>query len=289
MRKVIIPGVLLLCVLLMAACGNPTGSSSVDHAAGGLPANSVALPAEVTLLCRIVDGAADGDLLLAEQGENRHGVYLLPVEGLGVTLDGKAATAADLQDGMLVEVFYDGMVLESFPGRLPNAVGLAAATPDGGGLTDLCGLYLQVLEDLWGRDSGLNSDISMIGLDLSDAPGDLSPAEKSAIAYRFGQSHGLPTVEGTWDELVEQGYITGTPLGNGAPENAKFYEWKDGCLFSISANTQHTGEAYSLPTLFFDAEKWRSVLGAYFFSDCSVVWPEFGPWTGYNIGGEMIS
>ena len=44
-----------------------------------------------------------------------------------------------------------------------------------------------------------------------------------------------------------------------------------------------------LPVLFFDAEKWRSSLGAYCFYDCSAVWPEMGTWSGYQIGSEMIS
>jgi len=60
-------------------------------------------------------------------------------------------------------------------------------------------------------------------------------------------------------------------------------------LFSITPNEDHEGEACSLPTLFFNAEKWRSSLGAYFFHDCSAMWPEAGTWSGYQIGSEMIS
>ena len=60
-------------------------------------------------------------------------------------------------------------------------------------------------------------------------------------------------------------------------------------LFSITANEDHADETYSLPILFFNADKWRTSLGAYSFYDCSCLWPEFGTWTEYTVGAEMIS
>ena len=97
------------------------------------------------------------------------------------------------------------------------------------------------------------------------------------------------TFAATFEELKEQGYLTSEPLGDGAPEGAAFLHWEDGCLFSITPSEDHEGEDYSLPTLFFNAEKWRSSLGAYTFYDCSAMWPQGGTWTGYQIGSEMIS
>ena len=44
-----------------------------------------------------------------------------------------------------------------------------------------------------------------------------------------------------------------------------------------------------LPTLFFNAEKWRSSLGAYSFYDCFAGWGQVSTWNGYQIGSEMIS
>ena len=46
---------------------------------------------------------------------------------------------------------------------------------------------------------------------------------------------------------------------------------------------------YSLTHVTFDAEKWRSGLGAYFFFDCTSVQTAGGHWDGYTIGGEAIS
>lgn len=159
---------------------------------------------------------------------------------------------------------------------------------------DRCGLYLRVLEDLWAVDEGLNGDITKLGVDLSSVT-DLSESEKSAVAWAFGNAHGLTPVEGTWDELKEQGYFTAQPLeGDGAPEGAAFYHWEDGALFSIRTNED---AAWSLPDIAegsppvltaFDAQKWRSGLGAYFFQDCTAVQADDGTWT-YAVGSEAIS
>lgn len=159
---------------------------------------------------------------------------------------------------------------------------------------DRCGLYLQVLEDLWAVDEGLNGDITKLGVDLSSVT-DLSGSEKSAVAWAFGNAHGLTPVEGTWDELKEQGYFTAQPLeGDGAPEGAAFYHWEDGALFSIRTNED---AAWSLPDIAegsppvltaFNAQKWRSGLGAYFFQNCTAVQADDGTWT-YTVGSEAIS
>ena len=259
---------------------------------------SMAKNEEPTILtCRIVDGAEDGNLLLAElegglYGET--GVYRLNVKDVAVTLDGEAAAPSVLEDGMPVDVAFNGFVAESFPAQLGDVYSVSAWSQGQsknpmGTTYDLCGLYLQVLDDIWEKDKGLNEDIAIAGLDLSRAPGELAESEKAALAWRFGEMHGVEVVTGTFDELEEQGYFTAGPLGDGAPEGAAFLHWEDGCLFSIAPNEEHAEEIYSLPTLFFNAEKWRSSLGAYGFYDCSAMWPEFGTWSNYNIGSEMIS
>lgn len=272
--------------------------------------------------CRIVDGAEEGDLLLAELDHelNPHGlshsdgksVYRLSLNGfrceetvqpdgtvlaaavakggISVYLDGEPAQPSDLKDGMNVEISFNGTVLESFPAQLGEAYELHAysiGTPQcpGGGYFDLCGLYLQVLDDLWEKDPGLNSGIDLAGLDLSEAPGELLESEKAALCLRFGEIHGVEAIQGTYEELAREGYFTPVEADLKYP----LYQWENGCLFSITAAGGHEEEFYSLPVLFFDAEKWRSPLGAYYFQDCSAAWPEAGSWSGYQIGAEAIS
>ncbi len=264
---------------------------------------SLAKDEEPTILtCRIVDGAEDGNLLLAELEGGLYGgtgVYRLNVKDVAVTLDGEAAAPSVLEDGMPVDVAFNGFVAESFPAQLGDVYSVSAWSQGQsknpmGTTYDLCGLYLQVLDDIWEKDKGLNEDIAIAGLDLSRAPGELAESEKAALAWRFGEMHGVEVVTGTFEELRDQGYFTVFPISTPAPEDGEdtspLYQWEDGCLFSIKPNEDHEGKTYStFSVLFFNAEKWRSPLGAYLLYDCSAMWPQGGTWTGYSVGSEMIS
>lgn len=303
----------VLCLGLASCSGGqtPAGASPAGDSPG-TPAPIVSLEQDETpayLSCRIVDGAEDGNLLLAaldapltadhEDMADGRGVYRLFVGDIPVSIDGQTADGSALEDGMPVEVAFSGAILDSFPAQLEGVYSLSAYSlgqpqNPGGTLYDLCGLYLQVLDDLWAVDPGLNSDIAMAGVDLSRAPGGLLESEKSALIWRFGELHGVETVSGTFAELRDQGYFSDSGHSTPAPKEgeeppAVWYQWEDGCLFTIEANDSHQDEIYSLPALFFNAEKWRSPLGAYFYNDCSCIWPEFGPWTEYTVEAEMIS
>ncbi len=297
--------ILTLCLLLTAcAPAAETPESPARTEGPAAPADPAGVPPSLAedeeptvLTCRVVDGAEDGNLLLAELDEGLYGgtgVYRLNVKDVPVTLDGEAAEPSVLEDGMAVDVAFNGHVLESFPAQLGEVYSVSAwsrgrGRNGGGTMFDLCGLYLQVLDDLWEKDKGLNENVSQIALDLSQAPGELTEGEKTALVHRFGELHGVEAFAATFEELKEQGYLTSEPLGDGAPEGAAFVRWEDGCLFSITPSEDHEGESYSLPTLFFNAEKWRSSLGAYGFYDCSAGWGQVSTWNGYQIGSEMIS
>lgn len=296
---------LALCLLLTAcAPAAETPESPARTEGPAAPADPAGVPPSLAedeeptvLTCRVVDGAEDGNLLLAELDEGLYGgtgVYRLNVKDVPVTLDGEAAEPSVLEDGMAVDVAFNGHVLESFPAQLGEVYSVSAwsrgrGRNGGGTMFDLCGLYLQVLDDLWKKDPALNEDVSQIALDLSQAPGELTEGEKLALVHRFGELHGVVAFAATFEELKEQGYLTSEPLGDGAPEGAAFVRWEDGCLFSITPSEDHEGESYSLPTLFFNAAKWRSSLGAYGFYDCSAGWGQVSTWNGYQIGSEMIS
>lgn len=137
---------------------------------------------------------------------------------------------------------------------------------------------LKVLEDLWEVDAGLNGNAKYISIDLSKAPGELTDGEKSAISYIFTKAHDKICLELTFEELREQGYI----------KNDELY-WEDGVLFSITDNMKSEEHYYGLRVIKFNAQKWRSGLGAYFFNDCTASWPQKGTWTDYNIGSQAIS
>lgn len=255
----------------------------------------------VTILLRIVDGTESGSLVLA--GEHAGDVYTLGVGDIPVYLDGKPADASALQDGMMAEIAFGGMVLETYPAQLGSVQSISVYSigtekNPGGSLYDLCGLYLKVLDDLWDADSGLNEGAVYVSVDLSDAPGGLTEGEKSAIAWIFACAHQVQDLQLTYEELAAQGYLTEVDMGEDVPKDLgaeaaedvpKLYHWEDGVLFSITADSWEEDEVYSLPVVKFNAEKWRSPLGAYCFYHCSAVWPEFGTWSTYSVEAQMIS
>ena len=252
---------------------------------------------EVTSL-RIVDGAETGQLVLA--GERASDVYMLDMKDIKVFLDGKKADASALEDGMMAEIVHSGWIQTTYPGTFSDVYevrvySLGSEKNPGGSYYDVCGLYLQVLEDLWNADPGLNSEIQYISVDLTDAPGNLTDGEKAAIAWIFGGKHGVQALTLNSEELKEQGYFTeivytGTGLPMSSDDNRpKAYLWEDGVLFTIIDNMGQDAVSYSLPVIKFNAWKWRTPLGAYWFSNCSAVWPQMGVWSSYNIEHEMIS
>ena len=274
----------ICCVLLLAGCA----AAPVPRAGGGTEPRTGADGTEILIL-RIVDGAETGELVLAGAGAGE--VYTLSAGSVPICLDGRDADAAALEDGMTVEVEYD-WIETTWPARIAGARALSAYSlgtekNPGGSCYDLCGLYLQVLEDLWNRDSGLNEGISYLSLDLSEAPGELSEGERAAIAWIFAGAHNAEPLTLTYQQLAEQGYLTEIAAGKEGRPAA--YQWEDGLLFTITADKQAEAQIYSLPVVRFEAMKWRTPLGAYFFTQCSAVWPEMGTWSGYTIGGEAIS
>ena len=279
-----------LCLCLLASCaagaGGSTGISAEDQE-------------ENTTFCRVVSEEG-GTLLLAEMGSTA--VFTLPLEEQDMTLDGEdfdpsapgayGALPAGSLAGTTVQVTHQGGFRETWPVQFSEVTALAFSTEE---FNDLCVLYRQVLEDLWAVDEGLNNDLTEVGVDLSGTS--LSYTERMAVAYDFGIDHGVTVVEGTWEELLERGYITGEPIEGS--DDALFYQWEDGCLFTIEESDEPV--VFSMPSLGpgeavpgydavrFDAKKWRSSLGAYVFSGCTAVSDGAGHWDDYTVGAEMIS
>ena len=285
----------LLCALLAGcagtACPPASGGGDQEPSPKGAPA---------TARCRVVSVSENNVLLLADVDSERGDIYTLDASGLPLyrepTERGELLADGQLAVGALVEVAYGGDILESYP-ALFGGVERITVLPDE--FDDRCALYLRVLNDLWGKDEGLNSSgVEYISVDLSATS--LSPAERSAVAWTFAQSHSAEPMELSYEQLCAEGYISGL-----TGENA-FPQWEKGILFTITEtddpvtfNLPSLSEGGELPsmtqyniknTVSFDASKWRTALGAYGFSECVAAQDNSGVWGDYRINGpEWIS
>ena len=200
MKRIRIQLAALGLALLLSACASQSPAPQT-------PAEEPESP-QATLTGRIVS-VQESTVLLA--GQEDSGLYSLSLDGIPWTLDSadfdpQDPAASDLPGGSLVgalaTIAYDGGIMESYPMQLGGMESVSVTTA---GFDNLCGLYLTVLEDLWNTDNGLNSDITELGIDLSQTR--LSQSEQAAVAWAFGQYTGLSPIQGTFEELAEQGYL----------------------------------------------------------------------------------
>lgn len=285
----------LLCALLAGcagtACPPASGGGDQEPSPKGAPA---------TVRCRVVSVSENNVLLLADVDSERGDIYTLDAGELSLEHDqaelGELLDDGQLAVGALVEVAFGGDILESYP-ALFGGVERITVLPDE--FDDRCALYLRVLNDLWGKDEGLNSSgVEYISVDL--AATSLTPAERSAVAWTFAQSHSAEPLELNYEQLCEEGYISGLEGENIFPA------WENGVLFTITEtddpvtfnlpSLSEGGEEPSMSqfniknTVSFDASKWRTALGAYGFSKCVAVQNNDGVWGDYRINGpEWIS
>ena len=285
----------LLCALL-AGC---SGKSACPPASDGGDQEPLPKTEGAVARCRVVAVSEGNTLLLADVESERGDIYTLDASGLPLyrepTERGELLADSQLAAGALVEVAFGGDILESYP-ALFGGVERITVLPDE--FDDRCALYLRVLGDLWGKDEGLNGDVKYISVDLSATS--LTPAERSAAAWAFAQAHDAMPLELNYEQLCEEGYISGLTGENTFPQ------WEKGILFTITEtddpvtfNLPSLSEGGELPsmtqyniknTVSFDASKWRTALGAYGFSECVAVQNNDGVWGDYRINGpEWIS
>ena len=264
----------LLCAALLlggAACGKTSAPEETAVPESGTAEETSQTPQEEPLRLRVIDGADAGMFTLA--GENASDVYTASADELTVYLDGQLSSPESLKNGMTLSMDPGYELLETWPAQFAGATVRAESADAGYG--DLCGLYLTVLEDLWNNDEALNADISYISVDLAAAPGGLTEGERAALAWLFAGRHGAQPLQLSFEELKENGYV----------DEQELY-WKDGVLFVLKATD---GAEQSEKKIAFDAEKWRSGLGAIFFEGNTAKRGKSLQWDPYQPGSFAIS
>ena len=251
MKKSIVVILTLALSLSLAACGTAQ------------PMDGPGMAREPDLTARIMEDDGD-ELLLAGLREPYNDVYTVSKSALSDA----GAYLEELRPGEMIALDFDGSVEETWPARLGSVTG-ATVMEDGRDRLYQC--YLDVLEDLWEADPALHDGIMQIGFDLASTR--LASSEQAAVALIFARDHGnLTPLLGTRQELTDAGFIDGENL-----------VWDDGVLLSIQEKNDEPGK------VLFDAELWRSGLGAYLFCDCESRMLLGGDWEPCTVGSEAVA
>lgn len=208
----------------------------------------------------------ENTLLIAAADDQSEALVCISLADLSLTdAQGAVLAPSDLACGMTVSVGFDGTIEETYPLQLSGVSSLTVLSQD----EDLVGFYLTVLDDLYAKDAGLNDGITQLAFDL-EAVQNLTPAEKSALIWLAGSHFQMDTYAATYQDLQADGTVT-----DAEPS------FTDGLLITLSAEALQNGR------FTFEAQKWRSPLGAYYFTSC-IAQKHDGAWT-YTIGAEAIS
>ncbi len=203
-------------------------AASQPNGSGGDPET---FPGEQTVTCRVkVLPNNRNRLLVTDWGEPEYAVglcdvYVKDAQILGV--DGEAVTLEELRPGIILNITWNGMVMESYPGQvIANEVRVVEQGDD------LVGMYRQALNELW-TESGQKGGVEKLGLDFSGLTG-LTTQEQSALAYLTACDLDMADSYnnlGTWDELANSGFIV--------PDEEGW--WPDGMLLSLSEYDREDG------------------------------------------------
>ncbi|WP_304508874.1 hypothetical protein [Anaerotignum sp.] len=262
MKKYFCFAAFICCLFLYTGCSNEKikEPNSSDNSQVVETNHKPSIKSEETMIGKIIK--IDSDSIFVADTEDEHGLYQISASEF-------ADETSNLSVGDIVEIGFDGLILEIYPGIIAN-VDYIMFLEKG---EDFVGLYHDIFMDLYETDSGLNSDIDYIALDLTKDK-NLTPSEKNALLYLLWCDMLIETRLATYDDLLAENLIT-------INKNTGFSELENGMLLKLES-TKAEDENFT-----FTAEKWRSSLGAYYFNNCDAK-KENGKWT-YSIGQEMIS
>lgn len=267
--KKYVSAILILCMIALGGCGTkadapvqeepvPGIGKPVDVSAKGTPE----MQEGITARFEIID-VDKGRLLVSGMDETK-GLYSVGHGAILEGRDGQSIQVSDLKTGMIVELSWEGYVLESYPGQFAYQ---KLKVTDEAGSSEL-EFYKELIRELAEVDPGLNDDISQSYFDFTKV-NSLSDEEKEGLAYAGGTYFGAMGGLATEEELSERGIL----------DPVKGIE--KGVLVTIEEISSEENQIKC------NARKFRSGTGAYYFNDVTAHCKD-GKWT-YTIGGHMIS
>lgn len=199
-----------------------------------------------------------GDFILAApnqtskeyKGSDKVSVNL--TDCLVTDLRGEEISGKELKAGDIIEITYDGVMMESYPAQIRAS---AVRVTDHNILIDA---YLAIIDDIWQEDTGLNYGIDSIAMDTTGWI-ELNAHQKETILTKLKAEYEMEIIEGTFDELEEKGLID-----------------KDQLLFSNGVLIVINDMKYDKEKkqLTYSVQKWRGGDGAVGSNDCTATWSD---------------
>lgn len=155
-------------------------------------------------------------------------------------LDGNKISIDKLRVASKISIDYSGEILESYPAQI-EAISIIVLEEN-----PQLEAYKAVIDDIYEEDSGLNGNISLIALDLSEIT-ELSETDIKNLLNMVKVEYGLEVIKATYKELVDKGLI----------DDKNLY-FETGILIQLK-NPSYNEKKKSLT---YGISKWRSGLGA---------------------------
>lgn len=202
----------------------------------------------------------NGSLLIASDPESNEykssdRMNVNTIDAVITNQEGKEITLEELKPADVLTITYNGLILESYPAQI------SASKIEVIDHKELIDGYLALIDDLYQEDPGLNGDIKMIALDTTGWT-DLTEIEKEIIFTSVKEAYGYEVVEGTFEELSDQGLID--------KDNLYFPEGIQIVISDVKYNDEKSEITCSI-------KKWRSGKGAIGADDVTATL-EAGTW-----------
>ncbi len=247
--------IILICTVLgFSGCTKTLPETNGENEATKEPVSEESFKGE------IVEKYDDSYLLCTlPEEENLTGLYY-------INNISKVSGSEDVEVGDIVEVYFDGGIMETYPAQIGSASYLKYISEG----NDLINLYEEAIDDLYSVDTGLNpKDGGILAFNFEKAT-NLTDEQKEALTFIISNKYGMESLNANFDELLEMGYI-----------NKETNHFENGMLIEISVTEENENG------FIFSASKWVSGLGAYFFMDCKATKTNDGYL--YERGMEAIS
>ncbi len=240
---------LMIFLLILGGCGAPGRNRSDNNDANPVPTEDKGASKDTFTFKAEVMDSEQGLLVTPDPDSNEYRssdkISVNTSDSTIKDVTGKKITFRELKPGDLIQITYDGIIMESYPAQIKVS---DIVVVDHNYLIDG---YLAIIDDIYKEDPALNSDMDLLALDTTGWT-KISKPEKEIIIEELKKRYAVEIKEGTYEELVKEGLI-----------DKKELYFPKGVLITLSVKDFNEKKK----VITFTIEKWKSGLGAIGWKD----------------------